>query len=137
MQKSEEILYEMFWNSIYMYQLINNYCFDQENELKLRLFWGWIQKHNKEKSIGETWLCLYGLDTNTQLDLIRGCTSRYQIIAGEQLKYFDMDEKRNKYTIKNEWRDLFRNYKVNEITDKSMKEHIENVIKISLVEDFL
>ena len=35
---SEEVLYQMFYNTIYFYQLIINLAFDQEKELRMRFF---------------------------------------------------------------------------------------------------
>ena len=45
MQISEELLYEMMWNMINFYQLISNLCFDQEKELRIRLFCECPKKH--------------------------------------------------------------------------------------------
>ena len=71
-QISEEVIYEMIWNMMYLYQLINNLSFDQEKELKIKLFCQCQKRKFPDNWSSNIWLWLDGRDTKTQRGLILG-----------------------------------------------------------------
>ena len=83
---SEEVLYQMFCNTIYFYHLIINLAFDQEKELRMRLFWCCTNKHKEETGSSDACIWLYGLDLNTQNEIIKGIRTVEEIRQEEEKK---------------------------------------------------
>ena len=107
---SEEVSYQMFCDMIYVYQLINNLCFDQEKELRMILFCEWPKRHKQQTIKNKAWLWLYGLNSTTQNELIKEKTSKKEIIKEEQLKYFEKSESEDKYKIIKQYASIFEKY---------------------------
>ena len=68
---SEEVLNQLFCNTIYFYQLIINLSFDQEKELRMRIFRCCTNKHKEETGSNDTYIRLYGLDLNHKMKLLK------------------------------------------------------------------
>ena len=85
---SEEIWYQMFCKTIYFYQLIINLAFDQKKEQRIRLFICCTNKHKDETGSSDTCIWLYGLELNTQNEIIKGIRTVEKIYQEEQQKYF-------------------------------------------------
>ena len=129
---SEEVLYQILCNTIYIYQLIINLSFDQEKELRMRVFWNW-GKNNKQESItNNTWLWLYGLDFNTQHDITRGITTIENIRQEEKKKYFRTNKENCDLILKEEWISKFRQFENKWSISKNITIDIENILKVKL-----
>ena len=125
------------WNMIYFYQLISNLSFDQEKELRIRLFCECPKKHISDNWGSKIWLCLYGLDSKTQQELIWGNISKNELVKEEQLKYFEQENKNDEVKIKKEWIKKFRLYKELETIYDDIRIDIENILKVKLGENLL
>ena len=130
---SEEVSYQMFCNMIYVCQLINNLCFDQEKELRMRLFCEWPKRHKQHTIKNKVWLWLYGLNSTTQNELIKGITSKEEIIKQEQLKYFEISDSEDKYRIIKQYASKFEKYEINEMIYNNLEKDVENIMKIKFI----
>ena len=119
-----------------MYQLITNLSFDQEKEWRMRLFCKCPKWHKSDDSNRRVWLCLYGLDTFTQNELITGVTSKEAIIHGEVNEYFEESEEKNELKIEEKWMHKFQNLSREDWIYKDMKLDIETIMKIKLSNDY-
>ena len=99
------------WNMIYFNQLISNLSFDQEKELRIRLFCECPKKHISDNWCSKIWLCLYGLDSKTQQELIWENISKNELVRKEQLKYLEQENKNDEVKIKKRMNKKFRLYK--------------------------
>ena len=131
-QISEEVIYEMIWNMMYLYQLINNLSFDQEKELRIRLICQCQKRKFPDNWISNIWLWLYGLDTKTQRELILGKMSIIQLLKEEQQKYFEYSINANEVQVKKEWANYFNKYAKSEILYDNMSIDIKNIMKVNL-----
>ena len=129
---SEEVLYQMFCNTIYFYQLIINLAFDQEKELRMRLFWCCTNKHKEEAGSSDTCIWLYGLDLNTQNEIIKGIRKVEKIRQEEQQKYFEINEENNELSVKEEWKEKMYKFINSPSIYDSTKKDIENILKVKL-----
>ena len=99
-QISEEVIYEMIWNMMYLYQLINNLSFYLEKELRIILFCQCQKRKFSDNWSSSIWLWLYGLDTKSQRELILGKMSIIQLLKEEQPKYFEYSINTNEFQVK-------------------------------------
>ena len=123
----------MLLNSIYIYQLINNLSYDQEKELRVRLFWECPKKHKHDNSKEDFWICLYGLDAFTQMHMIRGIINKEEIIKEEIEKYFDYDGLMKGYKIKKDKRAKFNKYVDKETIYGDLNRDVEEILNIHLL----
>ena len=83
---------------------------DQEKELRVRLFWEWPKKHKQENSKENFCICLYGLDTLTQINIVRGIINKEDLIVREKEKYFEYKDELKGFKIKKDMIDRFTKY---------------------------
>ena len=65
----------------------------------MRVFWNWGKNNKLESIANNTWLWFYGLDFNTQHDIIRGITT-IENIRQEEKKYFRTYDKNSDLIFK-------------------------------------
>ena len=106
---------------------------DQEKELRVRLFWEWPKKHKQENSKENFCICLYGLDTLTQINIVRGIINKEDLIVREKEKYFEYKDELKGFKIKKDMIDKFTKYANEETIYGDLKTDIKEIINIDLI----
>ena len=66
----------------------------------MRLFWCCTNKHKEKAGLSDTCIWLYGLDLNTQNEIIKGIKTVEEIRQEEQQKYFEINKENNELSVK-------------------------------------